>query len=203
MAVWKITEDVNTLRNLLHMFPHETFKFESRNLHWLASRVVLQELLKDKARPHSLELLKHSNGRPYIKGLECHISLSHSGIYAAVIMSKTQRVGVDIEEITPRIKKIAHKFINEIEQPFVKHEDDLDTLYLIWAAKEAIFKLYGKGEVDFKKHMEIDLSQPGETYPAILEKDDETLHLTVNTQVIEGYRLCLVAEPVIPAQTGI
>lgn len=193
MAVWKITESVEELRKQLWMFEHEEFKFESRNLHWLASRVVLQELLKTESK-QPLQLLKQPNGRPYIEGLDCRISLSHSGIYAAVIKSTTGSVGVDIEETTERIKKIARKFINDYEWQYLEGENDLETMYLLWAGKEAIFKWYGDGGVDFKHHMKIllPLIDGADTVEAILSKNGEqklTLHTTL---MDDNYRLCWV-----------
>lgn len=193
MAVWKITESVEELRKLLWMFEHEEFKFESRNLHWLASRVVLQELLKtESAQP--LQLLKMPNGRPYIEGLDCRISLSHSGIYAAAIKSTTGSVGIDIEETTERIKKIAHKFINDYEWQYLEGENDLETMYLLWAGKEAIFKWYGDGGVDFKHHMKIllPIANGAHSVDAVLSKNGEqklTLHTTL---MDDNYRLCWV-----------
>lgn len=194
MAVWKITESVSELKEMLWMFPHEEFKFESRNLHWLASRVVLQELLKDKILHEEHRLLKMPNGKPYITGLDCEVSLSHSGEYAAVMISRSGRVGVDIEEINERIKKIARKFINDYEWQHLEGENDLHTMYLLWAAKEAIFKWYGDGEVDFRKHMKIIF--PGNAdetcYHAVLSKEGETL-LKVYHQIIDDrYQLCWV-----------
>lgn len=193
MAVWKITESVEELRNLLWMFEHEEFKFESRNLHWLASRVVLQELLKtDSKLP--LQLLKMPNGRPYIEGMDCRISLSHSGIYAAAIKSTTGSVGIDIEETTERIKKIARKFINDYEWQYLEGENDLETMYLLWAGKEAIFKWYGDGGVDFKHHMKIllPLAKDADTVDAILSKNGEQ-KLTLHTSLMDdNYRLCWV-----------
>ncbi len=193
MAVWKITESVEELRKLLWMFTHEEFKFESRNLHWLASRVVLQELLKTEST-QPLQLLKMPNGRPYIEGLDCRISLSHSGIYAAAIKSTTGSVGIDIEETTERIKKIARKFINDYEWQYLEGENDLETMYLLWAGKEAIFKWYGDGGVDFKHHMKIllPLANDAHSVDAILSKNGEqklTLHTTL---MDDDYRLCWV-----------
>jgi 4'-phosphopantetheinyl transferase len=194
MAVWKITESVDELRNLLWMFPHEEFKFERRTRQWLSSRLVLQEVLKDKIPHQPLTILKHPNGRPFIDGLGWNFSMSHSGNYAAVLVSKTSPVGIDIEEISERIKKIARKFINDYEWQFLVGENDLHTMYLLWSAKEAIFKWFGDGQVDFKKHMQVffPIDENSTEFEAVLLKEKE-YNLTVHTEKVdEQYRLCWV-----------
>lgn len=179
---------------MLWLFPHEEFKFESRYRHWLASRVLLQEVLGDRLERKETQLLKHPNGKPYIPGINCNISLSHSGEYAAAMVSQSGNVGVDIEEITPRIQKIARKFINDYEWDYLVGENDLHTMYLLWAAKEAVFKWYGLGSVDFKQHIKVLLPQKeGEGFVnAILSKDGET-SLKIYTEVVDNkYRLSWV-----------
>ena len=144
---------------MLWLFPCEEFRFENRYRHWLASRVLLQEVLGAKVEKKETQLLKHPGGKPYVPGLDCNISLSHSGEYAAVMVSTSNNVGVDIEEITPRIKKIARRFVNDYEWNHLEGENDLHTMYLLWAAKEAVFKWYGLGGVDFKRHIKVLLPQ--------------------------------------------
>lgn len=193
LAVWKITETVEELKEQLWMFPQEEFKFQSRNLQWLASRVLLQTILQDKTTAKQLKVLKEPNGRPYIENLGWNFSMSHSGNFAAVLLSKTGSVGVDIEEVTTRIKTIAKKFINDYEWQYLEGENDLHTMYLIWSAKETIFKWFGDGSVDFKKHMQIffPISEDATQFEAVLLKEKE-YNLTVHTQMIDGYRLCWV-----------
>ena len=61
-------------------------------------------------------------------------------------------VGADIEKIAPRILKLKHKFLNQKEIQEFNIEDPHDVT-LIWCAKEAIFKWYAKGELDFSEDM--------------------------------------------------
>jgi len=194
LAVWKITESVEELKNLLWMFPQEAFKFQSRNLHWLASRVLLQEVVQSKTESKQLKVLKQPNGRPYINNLEWNFSMSHSGDYAAVLLSKTGSVGVDIEQISERVKKIAPKFINDYEWQHLEGKNDLHTMYLIWSAKESIFKWFGDGSVDFKKQIQIffPIADNATQFEAVLLKEKE-YNLTVHTETVDAkYRLCWV-----------
>lgn len=193
LAVWKITETIEELKDQLWMFPQEEFRFQSRNLQWLASRVLLQTILYEKTDAKRLKVLKEPNGRPYIEDLGWNFSMSHSGNFAAVLLSKTGSVGVDIEEVTGRIKTIAQKFINEYEWQYLENENDLHTMYLIWSAKETIFKWFGDGSVDFKKQMQVffPISEEATEFEAVLLKEKE-YYLTVHTQMVEDYRLCWV-----------
>lgn len=194
MAVWKITESIEELKEMLWMFPQEEFKFQSRNLQWLASRVLLQTVLQNKTDSKRLKVLKQPNGRPYIDDLGWNFSMSHSGDYAAVLLSKTGSVGVDIEAVSGRIKTIARKFINDYEWQHLAGENDLHTMYLIWSAKEAIFKWFGDGQVDFKKHMQVffPIAETDTSFEAVLLKEKE-YNLTVHTEMVEEqYRMCWV-----------
>ena len=65
-------------------------------------------------------------------------------------------LGIDIESIRDRILKIKHKFISDNENQFLSSEKDyLEQLYVLWSAKESLFKLYGKGNLDFRKNLHI------------------------------------------------
>jgi phosphopantetheinyl transferase (holo-ACP synthase) len=68
---------------------------------------------------------------------------------------------VDIEFVSSRLKGISTKFLTEDERKYLEKWQYMSTLHLqmmtiIWSSKEAIFKWYGEGKVDFKKHMVLD-----------------------------------------------
>ena len=67
-----------------------------------------------------------------------------------------------------RITRVAEKFLNEgemdlfnedyaffLEQWGLRGRVEQEFLTLIWSAKEALFKWYGRGELDFKRHMQL------------------------------------------------
>lgn len=64
-------------------------------------------------------------------------------------------VGVDIEQYGERVRKVAHKFMREDEQPSVFRGTDTWSLLLHWSAKETMFKCLNASEVDFRGHMRI------------------------------------------------
>lgn len=155
LAVWEITETAEELQAALQFNEVEwtylqTIKNESRRMSWLGCRVLLRQLLDTTDFIH---LHADEQGKPFLKHSPYHISLSHSGPYAAVMISKKGPVGIDIEVIGTKIKRIASKFLTEKELSFLSKAEELKHLYACWCAKEALFKWYGKGSLPFKESL--------------------------------------------------
>ncbi|MDQ2721575.1 MAG: 4'-phosphopantetheinyl transferase superfamily protein [Bacteroidota bacterium] len=157
LAVWHITETevfflekVTLQNNIRH--PH-------KRLQHLAGRYLLQLLYPD----FPLHLISVAGSKkPLLKNEEFHFSISHCGDYAASIVSKTKQVGIDVELVTPKIELIKNKFLDEEELKLLSSAScqlsivNYQLLTLFWSAKEAIYKWYGKGSIDFKKNIIID-----------------------------------------------
>ena len=78
------------------------------------------------------------------------LSISHSGNYAAVIISD-HPVGIDIEKINGKAMKIKHKFLQiELNYP-QKLNNQMSLVY--WNIKESIYKAVGITGIDFKKNI--------------------------------------------------
>ena len=90
-------------------------------------------------------------GKPLLKDGR-FISITHSHNYAAVVVSD-QKVGIDIEKQSPKISKIASKFIG-YESNYMDNEASnyINKLTLIWCIKESLYKLYSKSGISFKRH---------------------------------------------------
>lgn len=115
---------------------------------------MLQHLFPDF--PYELMVIADTR-KPYLSNEAYHFSISHCNDYAAAIVSSTHRVGVDIELVKPQISAIRTKFLSEeewtkIRRGFQGMEEEL-MLTMAWSSKEAMYKWYGYGGVDFKKHM--------------------------------------------------
>ena len=64
-----------------------------------------------------LPLIKIADTRkPFLADEAFHFSISHCGEYVAAIVSKTNRVGVDIEVISEKVVRIKDKFLKREEQ---------------------------------------------------------------------------------------
>ena len=86
--------------------------------------------------------------KPFLKKeLNTYISISHSKHYCAFGAS-SRELGIDIEEISPRIERIASRFVSEEEKQFISEQKILD-LTKIWTMKEAMFKLNNRTGIEF------------------------------------------------------
>jgi phosphopantetheinyl transferase len=95
--------------------------------------------------------------KPFLEDEAYHFSISHCGDYAAAIVSTGKRVGIDIEIPTDKILRIEHKFLHPEERLMVRPgiEERTKHLTLLWCCKEAMFKWWGKGNVDFSEMLRV------------------------------------------------
>lgn len=158
IALWKVEENNQKLEELLTRLSNFSGIPSHLNHHyriteWCVIRLLLAEIFE---KPLFYELIYDENGKPYLPDRLNHISISHTKEYVAVMVNENKPVGIDIEIISPRIEKIVHKFISEEEKKWIQSSNYLEQLYIIWGAKEVLFKLYSKGGIDFKKHLEVE-----------------------------------------------
>jgi 4'-phosphopantetheinyl transferase EntD len=156
LAVWEISEPESFFSQAVP--PFRAITHPQKRLQHLAGRFLLPWLFADF--PHASILIADTR-KPYLPNEEYHFSISHCGHHAAAIVSKDQRVGIDVEMVTERIHRIRHKFLHPEEDALVaQHPMNATTLLtLLWSAKEALFKWWGHGEIDFSEHLRI-LSMP-------------------------------------------
>lgn len=154
-AIWKIEEQADELYSKLQLNDAEKAYVDAlssgkRHLHWLGTRVLLREMLHTD---QYIDCRVDSHGKPYLFNLPYQISLSHSFDYAAVMVSKSRPVGIDIEQIKQKVERIAHKFMRPEELAFISDQTKIEQLYVCWCAKEAVYKCYGQKEVSFSDHI--------------------------------------------------
>jgi phosphopantetheinyl transferase len=143
------------------LFPEEreqlnTFKNDSRKIEFLGIRRLRNEL--DLISPIHYTVTR----KPFLGSqLDTFISISHSKNYCALGVSSSQ-IGIDIEEMSPRIERIAERFVNVEETKFISEESVLD-LTKLWTMKEAMFKLNNRTGIDFTSELIIE-EKYGEIY---------------------------------------
>ncbi len=155
LAIWRIEEPEEFFLSSVSL--HQDVTHPYKRLQHLAGRYLLPVLFDDFPLE---EILVADTRKPYLPGEKYHFSISHCGNYAAAIASSTNRVGIDIELVTPRIERISPKFLSEEEKAYLAQWELFDQLQLemttvIWSAKEAVYKWYGLGGLDFKTHMQL------------------------------------------------
>ena len=158
LAVWEIEEGESFFLEKVPL--HQPVSHPHKRLQHLAGRYLLQYLF-----PHfPTDLIEIADTRkPFLPNEQFHFSISHCGNFAAAIVSTNQRVGIDVELLTPRVDKIKHKFLHPEELKDWKIDElsdqkRIEILTLLWSCKEAMFKWWGRGDVDFSEVMRIDAS---------------------------------------------
>lgn len=156
IAVWHIQESDDFFLSIVPL--QREIKHWHKRLQHLAGRLLLKEMYPE----FPLELVLIADTRkPFLENEPFHFSISHCGDYAAAIVSKTHRVGVDVELLNEKIVQVQHKFTDENEKKIVNDQysifnfqhtmGNVHCLTLCWSVKESVFKWWGRGEVDFKK----------------------------------------------------
>ena len=198
IGLWQITESTKDLESQLQLKTHELELLSSlsngkRNLHWLATRVLLRKMLNTN---EYIDCRADENGKPILINHPYHISLSHSYDYAAVMISKTKQVGIDIEIIKNKIERVQNKFLSQQELDNINNEDRIEKLYVYWCAKEALYKLNGKKETSFKDHIHIKSFNylPYGDLSATIEKAYIAEAYIVNYKKIDNYMLGYVCK---------
>src|ERR1700733_6299661 len=192
-AIWKIEEEADELYGQLQLNEGEKAYYEhlgigKRKLHWLSTRVLLRKMLRTE---DYIDCKVDIHGKPYLVNVPYHISLSHSFDYAAVMISKTRPVGIDIEQVKDKVERIAHKFMRPQEMAFIKDEHKIQQLYVCWCAKEAVYKCYGQKEVSFADNISLEpfnFADKG-VVNAHLSKDIVNLDFKVDYLQYEDYMI--------------
>ncbi|MCL2435179.1 MAG: 4'-phosphopantetheinyl transferase superfamily protein [Lentimicrobiaceae bacterium] len=152
VAVWQITEAEDCLLNSLQLLPEDqatlsSIKLPKVRLQKLACRAALAELLGS----NKIGITYTETGQPQMK--DYHISFSHTENIVAVALAKIP-VGIDIENLTPRILPLYPRFMSEKEIAGCDL-NNLKELYYFWCAKEAMYKWFALKNLDFIEDLQV------------------------------------------------
>lgn len=197
LLVWKIVETPAYFIKELQISDTElaTLQKQYKNpdalLQWLASRWSLQQLFNCSYK----DFQKDTNGKLFLNKQE-QLSISHSNPYIAVAKS-SMPIGIDIQISNLKLQKIAHKYIeNKTLSQIQTSNSYTDYLQLYWSIKEALFKAYGLGQVNFIEHLHIEpfeIETEGWTTAKIIKPNFEG-NYKVFYQKQEDYYLCVVTK---------
>jgi phosphopantetheinyl transferase len=186
-AVRPVTESEEELLALLPHPDHyreeaSRFTAPARRREWLAVRVLLHELLPDGTPT----IAYHESGKPYLTESPYTISISHTRGYVALIIGlQGQEVGIDIEQYSLRVHRLAPRYMLPDEIAAASSGTDTWSLLLHWSAKETLFKCLNAGDVDFREHLHIlpfTRSEQG-TLQAFETRTPALLHFTIGYQL--------------------
>jgi phosphopantetheinyl transferase len=168
LGVWKIEEPEQFFLDIVPL--QRNITHPNKRLQHLAGRFLLKHLFDDF--PYK-EIQIAGTRKPFLPDEQYHFSISHCGEYAAAIVSRFERVGIDIEIPTEKVFRILHKFLHKEELMQFKlassqvvlldehlgdyelEDTDPKLPTLLWSIKESIFKWWGWGEVDFSDAMRL------------------------------------------------
>lgn len=198
MGIWEITETVDELLAQLTLTEREDSIFkvlhgDTRKKQWLAYRMIIKKIINS---PDILDINYSAFGRPMILNMATRISVSHSGSYAAAMVSYNKPVGIDIEKIHPRIEKVVYKFLNEHELIDLQNDYTIEHMHVCWSAKEAIYKFYHRRQLDFKENILLEpfvFNQSG-IIEGRIQLPDMTKRLRLHYERFDGYMLVYVGD---------
>ena len=124
----------------------------------LAGRALERRMIESaSAEIHpGVNLVKDEFGKPFWESKEAilpQMNYSHTKEWLFWGEHPEFSIGVDIEFERQQLLKIKHKFCTPEELQFCN--ENIQQILLIWSAKEAMYKAYGKKEVDFKEQMNV------------------------------------------------
>jgi len=168
VLIWRVDESEEWLLDGMHFCPHSRDRLRGMKsgIHRRAFASI-RYLFRELGYSDS-DVVYTGYGKPEPRD-GSYISITHSGLYTALIHSPQKPVGIDIELQRDKILRIASKFtrftptlpvsLGERERT----EFQVRMLTAVWGVKESIYKLYGEKGLSFLDHItaeEIHLDVP-------------------------------------------
>lgn len=157
LAVWKIEEDLNfylenvQLSSIDEKILEETTHPEKK-LEFMAGRMLCKTVLHE-LKISDQPIFRNEYGKPQIPNSEYDIALSHTENYIALTIGHQLSVGIDIEKPKAKMAKIAPRLYTAEEMAYC--QDNLVYFSKIWSAKEVLYKLFMKRELDFRENLKV------------------------------------------------
>ena len=145
-ALWSFLDDDEKRRV-------ERYRFEDDQRRSIVARGALRAFLGSRLQrdPREVRFVTGPQGKPALHDGVLEFNVSHSGDRVAIAVAAGGAVGIDIEEIKPRVTELgalarryfAHDEAEEVERAAAG--DALRVFFTIWTAKEAVIKAIGGG----------------------------------------------------------
>ena len=195
IGVWQITETEEELTRLSatptdEMEEISFIKSESLRKQRLAVRALLNALFDEK-----VYLSHHDNGKPYLENNPVNISITHTENYVAVILHEEEDCGIDIESLDRDFSAVEKKALSAEEIEDLEEEKRNEQLAIYWCAKEAIFKLLSRYNVDFAEQIEIERFRPrgeGELEATFIDKNEDEQEFDLEYMTVDRHVLVWV-----------
>lgn len=191
-GLWHIREAENGLMDQIKEFENipPAITHEQKRLEFCVGRVLAKTLIETLSLTFE-GIIKNEFGKPFFRNNNYQLSLSHSYPYVGALIDKSKPVGIDVEQVKPKLLKIA---------PRVLHPEELDDAgdnaikhCIYWCAKEAMIKIYGKKDLVFAENLLVKpfaLQNKGNISGRIIVNNTETT-IPLYYEVHEGFTVVL------------
>ena len=172
-----------------------------RQLEWMAGRFLISEFQeKDLSK-----IIVHPEGKVFIKDAEIHLSISHCEELVGLQLNQ-HPVGLDIQMKTSKLQRVAHKFCSiedyeMLEQYYSREEANL----ICWSMKEAVFKAYGLGNVNYKDDIRfIAFANDDRRKPTLRfnKKDSSTIEYNGQLSWLDDYCISQICKSMIQKKSS-
>lgn len=177
IGIWEINQTLDQLSAQIHTNKDLSRFHPKKKEEFLASRILIREIREQMNLPE-LDIEKDDHGKPHFIGSDVQLSISHSHPIISCMVHRCQPCGIDIESPRAQLLNIRRKFLAAHEYEYCG--DDLDRLCLYWAAKEAIFKIFGRKYLSFSR----DILIQG---PTGQELSVDVTHAGIHDQVVLSF----------------
>jgi 4'-phosphopantetheinyl transferase len=155
----------------------------------------VRQLLK-VAGYEASDLFYDLHGKPHLTDGK-QISITHSFVYSAIIISEFDEVGIDIELLRDKVQRIGHKFVG-YENNYLTKQELTRRLTIIWCIKESLYKAFAFKGVSFKKHIKVlPFSAYGNNAVAWVFYEGKLAKYKTHYFAVDGF-MCAYAIKVIP-----
>lgn len=189
-ALWFISETEQEFTSTIEERPESNIVNATKRLEWLAGRVLLQQLTEQFGLEYQ-GTTKNEFGKPFLKNLPHHISLSHSFPYVAAQIDLHFEIGIDLEQPKSKLLNIAHRVLSPTE--LIDAGTDVVKHCVYWCAKETMYKVYGKKGLHFSNQLLVkpfELLRAGDLYGKI-NANDSLRDLSMSYLIQPDYVLVL------------
>ncbi len=155
VLIWKIEESYDALFKEITLTDRSLARVNKMKseLHQRGFLSVRHLLAAEGYTDH--DLYYDENGKPHLTNGK-HISITHSFIFSAIIISDIE-VGIDVEKKREKIIKIAHKFTEIDEYQKLNYKDVIiRKLTIVWCAKESLYKSFNRVGLTFLNHIYVE-----------------------------------------------
>ena len=174
-------EELNKYRNI---------SIDKRKCEFLSIRKAIQTIYDEN------EYIVYSkNGKPNLATSGHRISISHSKGLLGILTHPILEVGIDLQHESPKILRIKNRFMAPEE--LTLETDKEWPLLAYWCAKEALFKYYSKGNVEFNSNLYVEpfVLQNSGTMNGEVRMPDMQKSVPINYEIIENTMIAYTAEP--------